>query len=80
MGLRALRAIVRAHDGRARPTILKDSVLDRFGIDADGSVMGTFRATGIRPRCADRLQAYGIDLAETLFANADIGFPKKEAV
>jgi pilus assembly protein CpaF len=55
-------------------------VFDRFGIDTDGSVMGTFRATGIRPRCADRLQAYGIDLAETLFANADIGFPKKEAV
>ena len=55
-------------------------VFDRFGIDADGSVMGAFRATGIRPRCADRLQAYGIDLAETLFANADIGFPQKEAV
>ena len=55
-------------------------VFDRFGVDTDGSVMGAFRATGIRPRCADRLQAYGIDLAETLFANADIGFPKKEAV
>ena len=55
-------------------------VFDRFGVDKDGSVMGSFRATGIRPRCADRLQAYGIDLAETLFANADIGFPKKEAV
>ncbi len=53
---------------------------DRLGIDTDGSVLGRFRATGIRPRCADRLQAYGIDLAETLFANADFGFPKEKAV
>jgi pilus assembly protein CpaF len=53
---------------------------DRFGIDTDGSVLGSFKATGIRPRCAERLQAYGIDLAETLFANADYGFPKEKAV
>ena len=55
-------------------------VFDRFGIDTDGSVLGSFKATGIRPRCAERLQAYGIDLAETLFANADYGFPKEKAV
>ena len=55
-------------------------VYDRMGIDSDGSVLGNFRATGIRPRCADRLQAYGIDLAETLFANADYGFPQERAV
>ncbi len=52
---------------------------DRFGIDTDGSVLGSFKATGIRPRCADRLQMYGIDLAETLFSNADFGFPKEKA-
>ncbi|MEE8560460.1 MAG: ATPase, T2SS/T4P/T4SS family, partial [Gemmatimonadota bacterium] len=55
-------------------------VFDRHGVDEDGSVLGAFRATGIRPRFADRLQAYGIDLAETLFANADFGFPKERAV
>ena len=54
-------------------------VFDRFGVDTDGSVLGSFKATGIRPRCAERLQAYGIDLAETLFANADFGFPKEKA-
>jgi pilus assembly protein CpaF len=47
---------------------------------ADGTVLGTFRATGIRPRCADRLQAYGVSLAETLFANSDLGYPKEKAV
>jgi pilus assembly protein CpaF len=52
---------------------------DRFGVDTDGSVLGSFKATGIRPRCADRLQMYGIDLAETLFSNADFGFPKEKA-
>ena len=55
-------------------------VFDRHGVDEDGSVLGAFRATGIRPRFADRLQAYGIDLAETLFANADLGFPRERAV
>ncbi len=54
-------------------------MFDRHGVDEDGSVLGAFRATGIRPRFADRLQAYGIDLAETLFANADFGFPKERA-
>jgi len=55
-------------------------VFDRHGVDEDGSVLGAFRATGIRPRFADRLQMYGIDLAETLFANADFGFPTERAV
>jgi pilus assembly protein CpaF len=55
-------------------------LFDRMGMDADGTVLGTFRATGIRPRCADRLQAYGVSLAETLFANSDLGYPKEKAV
>ncbi len=42
---------------------------DREGIDDDGKVIGHFEATGIRPKCAERLQEYGIDLGETLFAN-----------
>ncbi len=39
MGLRALRAIVRAHDGRAKPTLLKESVLGRLGIDDTESLV-----------------------------------------
>jgi pilus assembly protein CpaF len=46
-------------------------LFEREGMDADGSVTGRFRATGIRPRCADRLQQYGIDLAGTLFSEVD---------
>jgi pilus assembly protein CpaF len=52
-------------------------VFEREGIDADGNVSGRFRATGIRPRCADRLQQYGIDLAGTLFSEVD---PRLSAV
>lgn len=39
MGLRALQAIVRAHDGRAKPTLLKESVLARLGIDDTESLV-----------------------------------------
>jgi hypothetical protein len=30
-------------------------------------VMGQYRPTGIRPKCADRLRAYGIELSALLF-------------
>lgn len=39
MGVRALQAIVRAHDGRAQPTVLKDSVLARLAIDDTESLV-----------------------------------------
>lgn len=41
----------------------------RKGIREDGSVDGSFRATGIRPRAAEQLEAAGISLEETLFSN-----------
>jgi pilus assembly protein CpaF len=44
---------------------------EREGLDEEGNVTGRFRATGIRPRCADRLQQYGVDLAGTLFSEVD---------
>src|SRR4051794_16744411 len=40
---------------------------EREGIGEDERVLGRFRASGIRPRCADRLKAYGIDLGTLLF-------------
>jgi pilus assembly protein CpaF len=42
-------------------------VLERTGISARGHVMGRFAATGVRPRCMDRLKAYGVHLPSTLF-------------
>ena len=40
---------------------------DRTGIDEAGKVHGTFRATGIRPRFADRLATAGCRLRPALF-------------
>jgi pilus assembly protein CpaF len=40
---------------------------ERQGIGEGDKVLGSFKATGIRPRCADRLKAYGIDLNAMLF-------------
>jgi hypothetical protein len=36
-----------------------------------GAVIGHFKSTGIRPKFADRLKAYGIDLAAMLFSNLE---------
>jgi pilus assembly protein CpaF len=35
---------------------------ERTGVDRDGRLMGRFRATGIRPRFAERLKACGLHL------------------
>jgi pilus assembly protein CpaF len=32
----------------------------RLGVEADGTVVGEFRATGLRPRCLDEMQRRGI--------------------
>ena len=44
----------------------------RQGIGEEGQVLGHFAATGIRPKAAERLLEYGIDLDETLFANVGL--------
>lgn len=38
------------------------------GVDNDGVVTGQFRATGIRPRCLNKLKARGVVLSPELFA------------
>lgn len=42
-------------------------LFDQTGVTPDGSVQGRFRATGIRPKFAQRLLTRGIGLAEDLF-------------
>jgi pilus assembly protein CpaF len=44
-------------------------VFERQGVGEGDKVLGQFKATGIRPKFADRLKAYGIDLGSMLFAN-----------
>lgn len=46
---------------------------ERQGIGEDGEVLGRFRSTGIRPRFAERLKAYGINLGELLFTDGGGG-------
>ena len=41
---------------------------DRQGVDESGRVLGRFRATGLRPRFMERLQAWGIELPTGLFS------------
>ena len=44
------------------------------GVDQRGKVQGEFGPTGIRPRCADRIKAHGIELSGSLFGiGADVG-------
>ena len=40
---------------------------DRTGIDENGKVRGAFRATGVRPKFAERLATAGARLRPALF-------------
>jgi pilus assembly protein CpaF len=40
---------------------------ERKGIDKDGRVIGRFRPTGVRPRFAERLKVYGLQLPRSFF-------------
>jgi pilus assembly protein CpaF len=45
---------------------------EQNGVDADGHATGRFMATGIRPRCADRIENRGIRLPSDLFMRRHI--------
>jgi pilus assembly protein CpaF len=40
---------------------------EKAGISQEGKVIGRFRATGVRPKCAERLKAAGINLPAQMF-------------
>ena len=42
-------------------------MFEKAGISEDGTVIGRFRATGVRPKCAERLLAAGIHLPTDMF-------------
>jgi pilus assembly protein CpaF len=46
-------------------------VFDRDGMRADGKVIGRFRATGVRPKCSERLAAAGTQLSAALFGHVE---------
>src|SRR6266404_3740593 len=42
-------------------------VFERSGMSQRGKAVGKFRATGYRPRCLERLKAYGVRLSPAIF-------------
>ncbi len=52
-------------------------LFEREGIAEDGTVIGRFRATGIRPKFADRLMRHGIHLSMSVFSEID-GFKESD--
>src|SRR6187455_2888431 len=40
---------------------------EKLGVTQDGKVIGRFRATGVRPKCCERLRASGIHLPTDMF-------------
>ena len=46
-------------------------VFEKTGLDADGKVIGQTKATGVRPKSADKIKAAGHDLPASLFEGPD---------
>jgi pilus assembly protein CpaF len=42
-------------------------VFEKMGVTQDGKVIGRFRATGVRPKCCERMKASGIHLPANMF-------------
>jgi pilus assembly protein CpaF len=42
-------------------------VFEKMGVSQDGKVIGRFRATGVRPKCCERLKMSGIHLPADMF-------------
>jgi pilus assembly protein CpaF len=42
-------------------------LFEKQGVTQEGKVIGRFRATGVRPKCAERLRAAGINLPAEMF-------------
>jgi len=76
--------ISRFNDGTRRVTYLSEItgmeedvvsmqdvfVFEKQGISQDGRVMGSFQATGIRPKFAERLEASGINVPASWFEHS----------
>ncbi|MFA7350875.1 MAG: CpaF family protein [Methylotenera sp.] len=79
--LSAVIHISRLSDGKRKITSIKEItgmesdiitmqdifVYEQIGVAEDGTVLGHFKATGIRPRFVERLRVHGIDVSDELF-------------
>jgi pilus assembly protein CpaF len=41
---------------------------EREGVDAEGMIIGQFRATGVRPKFADRCRVFGAPIPNEVFS------------
>jgi pilus assembly protein CpaF len=78
--------VARFHDGTRRLTQITEItgmeddvvsmqdvfVFEKQGVSADGRTIGTFTATGIRPKFADKLKASGISLPANFFESTRV--------
>ncbi|MGH1480657.1 MAG: ATPase, T2SS/T4P/T4SS family, partial [Geminicoccales bacterium] len=57
--------------GMERDVVMMQEIFTfrRLGLDEKGDVIGHFEATGVRPKFADRLRSFGVDLPVNLFSN-----------
>jgi pilus assembly protein CpaF len=77
----AVIQIARLNDGRRKIVSLQEITgmegdiitmqeiyhFTQTSIAPDGSVLGNFRATGVRPKFMDRLRSYGLEVSEDTF-------------
>jgi pilus assembly protein CpaF len=47
----------------------------QVGVAPDGTVLGHFSASGVRPRVMERLQAYGLQLPDSMFDPSHLDSP-----
>ncbi|MBL8229317.1 MAG: CpaF family protein [Bryobacterales bacterium] len=67
-GTRRLMSISEVREVEEDQVLLDDVfVLERTGVNQRGRITGKFRATGYKPRCLNRLKAYGIHLSPSIF-------------
>ena len=72
-GTRKVQAVTEIVGMEGEVIALQDIfVFHRIGIGDDGRVAGQFRATGIRPRFADRLAVAGVPLPADIFAEGRV--------
>src|SRR2546425_645278 len=45
-------------------------IFEKMGVNQEGKVLGRFRATGVRPKCSERLKAAGVLLPADMFEGA----------
>ena len=67
-GTRRVTQITEVDGMEGEMVILQDVfVLEKTGIDGAGRVTGFFKPSGVRPRCADRMKACGVETPREMF-------------